>query len=132
MKIIKRLLLGILALVVLLVLSVVIYLQTTKPTLSGELALTGLKEPVEVMYDEHGVPHIYAQNAGDAYFALGYVHAQDRLFQMEMLRRAASGRLAEVLGPDLTKVDRLFRTLGINKFADENAERFLRDRKSVV
>lgn len=125
MKIIKRLLLGVLALVVLLVLSVVIYLQTTKPTLSGELTLTGLKEPVEVVYDEYGVPHIYAQNADDAYFALGYVHAQDRLFQMEMLRRAASGRLAEVLGPDLTKVDRLFRTLGINKFADENAERFL-------
>ncbi len=125
MKIIKRLLLGVLALVVLLILSIVIYLQTTKPTLSGELTLTGLKEPVEVVYDEYGVPHIYAQNAEDAYFALGYVHAQDRLFQMEMLRRAASGRLAEVLGPDLIKVDRLFRTLGINKFADENAERFL-------
>jgi penicillin amidase len=71
MKIIKRLLLGVLALVVLLILSIVIYLQTTKPTLSGELTLSGLKEPVEVVYDEYGVPHIYAQNAADAYFALG-------------------------------------------------------------
>lgn len=125
MKIIKRLVLGILALLVLLVLTIVIYLQTTKPTLSGELTLAGLREPVEILYDEYGVPHIYAKNADDAYFALGYVHAQDRLFQMEMLRRAAAGRLSEVLGPDLIKVDKLFRTLGINKFADENAGRFL-------
>ncbi|MDH4057761.1 MAG: penicillin acylase family protein, partial [Cyclobacteriaceae bacterium] len=58
------------------------------------------------------------------YYALGYVHAQDRLFQMEMLRRAAGGRLAEVLGPDLVKVDKLFRTLGINQFAKQHAEKF--------
>lgn len=125
MKNFKRLLLVIAALVALCVLALVLYLQTTKPTLSGELALDGLVEPVEILYDEYGVPHIYANNADDAYFALGYVHAQDRLFQMEMLRRAAAGRLAEVLGPDLTKVDRLFRTLGLNKFAESNAEQFL-------
>src|SRR5690606_23896019 len=77
------------------------------------------------LYDEWGVPHIYAQHEEDAYYAFGYVHAQDRLFQMEMLRRAASGRLAEVLGPDLVDVDKFFRTLGINQFAKEHAAKFL-------
>src|SRR5690606_14524287 len=87
--------------------------------------LPGLQADVEVLYDEWGIPHIYAQHEEDAYYALGYVHAQDRLFQMEMLRRAASGRLAEVLGPELIEVDKFFRTLGINHFAKEHAAKFL-------
>src|SRR5690606_19402240 len=56
---------------------------------------------------------------------LGYLHARDRLFQMEMLRRASSGRLSEVLGPDLLEVDKLFRTLGLNQFAKRHAEKYL-------
>jgi penicillin G amidase len=125
MKILKRIFLGLIALLLILALGVYIYLQTTKPVLSGELALSGLQETVTVHYDEYGVPHIYAQNETDAYFALGYVHAQDRLFQMEMIRRAASGRLSEVLGKDLIKVDKLFRALGINEFAERHAQQFL-------
>ena len=125
MKIIKRILLGLIALVLLICIIGYFYLQTTKPTYSGELSLAGLKEPVEVLYDDFGVPHIYAQNEEDAYYALGYVHAQDRLFQMEMIRRFAGGRLSEILGPDLLKTDKLFRTLGINKFAREHAEKYL-------
>ncbi len=125
MKILKRILLGLIALLIIAAIGVYFYLQTTKPVLSGELALSGLQEPVTVHYDEFGVPHIYAQNETDAYFALGYVHAQDRLFQMEMIRRAASGRLSEVLGKDLLKVDKLFRALGINQFAEAHAQKFL-------
>ena len=125
MKIIKRILIYIAALLVLVIIGVYVFLLTTKPTYSGELKLDGLKEEVEVLYDDYGVPHIYAQNEEDAYFALGYVHAQDRLFQMEMLKRAASGRLSEILGPDLLKVDKLFRTLGIHQFAKEHAQKFL-------
>ena len=125
MKIIKRILIGILALVLILAVAIYVYLQTTRPVYSGELTLAGLTAEVEVFYDDYGVPHIYAKNAEDAYFALGYVHAQDRLFQMEMLRRAAGGRLSEILGPDLIKVDKLFRTLGINQFAKQHAQRFL-------
>ena len=125
MKIVKRILFGILAFVLILAVAVFVYLQTTKPIYSGELRLTGLSASVEVLYDDYGVPHIYAKNAEDAYFALGYVHAQDRLFQMEMLRRAAGGRLSEILGPDLIKVDKLFRTLGINQFAKQHAQQFL-------
>lgn len=125
MKILKRIFFGLTITVALTVIGIVIFLQSSKPTLNGELALSGLQEDVEVLYDEYGVPHIYAGNEQDAYYALGYVHAQDRLFQMEMLRRAAGGRLSEVLGPDLIKVDKLFRTLGINKFASESAKQFL-------
>lgn len=122
MKIVKRILVGIAVILVLIIAGIFIFLQTTKPIYSGEQKVPGLTSEVEVLFDDYGVPHIYAQHEEDAYFALGYVHAQDRLFQMEMLRRAAGGRLSEILGPDLLKVDKLFRTLGINKFAEEQAE----------
>ena len=94
------------------------YVRTKLPQRSGTLALAQLAAPVTVDYDERGVPHIQAQNEADLYRALGYVHAQDRLFQMEMVRRLARGELAEVLGPKLVEVDRLFRTLGIRAHAD--------------
>jgi penicillin G amidase len=93
------------------------YLNTKQPTRSGTLSLAQLSETVSVRYDERGVPHIKAANEADLYRALGYVHAQDRLFQMEMVRRLAQGELAEILGPKLVKVDRLFRTLGIRAHA---------------
>lgn len=91
------------------------------PQRDGELQLYGLSAPVTVRYDEWGVPHIDARNEDDLYRALGYLHAQDRLFQMEMLRRLARGELAEVLGPKLVDTDRLFRALGIRQRADELA-----------
>ncbi|GAB4399584.1 MAG: penicillin acylase family protein [Rhodoferax sp.] len=89
------------------------YVWGKLPQRSGDLGLARLKAPVSVRYDERGVPHIKASHAADLYRALGYVHAQDRLFQMELLRRLANGELAEVLGPDRLKTDRLFRTLGL-------------------
>lgn len=100
------------------------YLQQTKPTYSGELSIDGLSNKVEVKYDAYGIPHIYAQNEEDAYMALGYVHAQDRLFQMEMIRRVATGTLSEILGPDLLDVDKLFRTLGVAKKSKEFTKQF--------
>ena len=93
------------------------YVYTKQPQRSGTQTLTHLGAPVSVRYDERGVPHIRAGNEIDMYRALGYVHAQDRLFQMEMVRRLAQGELAEVLGPKLVDVDRLFRTLGIRAHA---------------
>ena len=101
------------------------YLQFQAPKYSGRLHLPGLKKDVTVRYDEYGIPHIYASNEADAYFALGYAHAQERLFQMEMLRRVASGRLAEILGEEFVETDKLFRTLGIEKKASELAEKFM-------
>ncbi|TXH90993.1 MAG: penicillin acylase family protein [Rhodoferax sp.] len=93
------------------------YFNTKLPVRKGALALTGLTAAVTVDYDERGVPHIRAQNEADMYRALGYVHAQDRLFQMEMVRRLAQGELAEILGPKLLDTDKLFRTLGLRQHA---------------
>ncbi len=97
------------------------YLHGKQPQRSGERVLEHLQEPVSVRYDERGVPHIQARHEADLYRALGFVHAQDRLFQMEMLRRLARGELAEVLGSQLVDTDRLFRTLGIRAHADQAA-----------
>ncbi|MFP5423736.1 MAG: penicillin acylase family protein [Gammaproteobacteria bacterium] len=97
------------------------YIDSKQPQRDGELQLSHLQTAVTVDYDERGVPHIQAQNEADMYRALGYVHAQDRLFQMEILRRLARGELAEVLGSKLVDTDRLFRTLGIREHADRYA-----------
>ena len=93
------------------------YVYPKLPVRSGSVDIHGLAAPVSVQYDERGVPHIRAENEADMYKALGYVHAQDRLFQMEMVRRLAKGELAEILGPKLLEVDKLFRTLGIREHA---------------
>ncbi|MEH6491352.1 penicillin acylase family protein [Halopseudomonas sp.] len=98
-------------------------LHTAEAKRSGELRLGNLNSSVSVHYDAWGVPHIDAQNEEDAYRALGYVHAQDRLFQMDMLRRAGGGRLSELFGAESFATDRFFRTLGINRFARAYAER---------
>jgi penicillin amidase len=104
-----------------------VYLQQLKPQYSGELVLEGLHEQVDVYFDPWAVPHIYARNEADAYFALGYVHAQERLFQMEIMRRIGAGRMAEILGKKLVKTDRLFRTIGIAQSAKRSVEKFFSD-----
>lgn len=93
------------------------YFMSRQPQRDGELVLDHLKAAVSVRYDERGVPHIKASNQDDLYRALGYVHAQDRLFQMEIMRRLANGELAEILGAELVKTDRLFRTLRLREHA---------------
>ncbi len=100
------------------------YLYYLKPTYNGTLKLTGIKNKVDVFFDDYAIPHIYAQSEEDAWTALGYVHAQDRLFQMELLRRVGGGRLAEIFGKDLVDVDKMFRTLGIAEIAKRSAEKF--------
>lgn len=122
MKILKKVLIYLLLVIAGLVVGSYIYLLTQKPDYDGELNLQGLHDKVEVYFDEWGIPHIYALNQHDAYMALGYVHAQERLFQMEMMRRVASGRLSEILGKDLVETDKFFRALGLKKAAKESAK----------
>jgi penicillin G amidase len=87
--------------------------------IDGSLAVTGLKEPVEVIRDQWGVPHIYAKNTEDLYFAQGYVMAQDRLWEMEWWRRELEGRLSEVLGPSAFERDQRARLLKYRGTFDE-------------
>ncbi|NYH09283.1 penicillin acylase family protein [Pseudomonas moraviensis] len=93
------------------------YVYSKQPTRQGQVELRNLQGSVTVRYDERGVPHIRAENETDLYRALGYVHAQDRLFQMEAMRRLSRGELAEVLGPKLLDTDKLFRSLRIRERA---------------
>ena len=87
------------------------------PKTRGKLRLQGLHEPVEVITDRYGVPHMYAHNEDDLFFVQGYIHAQERLWQMELNRRIASGRLSEIFGDIAIEVDRFSRRLGMHRAA---------------
>lgn len=91
------------------------------PIRSGEIALAGLSAPVSVRFDEWAVPHVRAATLVDLAAALGWLHANERLFQLEMGRRRASGRLAEVVGPAALSEDRRMRELGIRATAESYA-----------
>ncbi len=96
-----------------------LFKNSLKPTYEGELKLASLQDKVEVFYDDYGIPHIYAQSELDARRALGYVHAQDRLWQMEVIRRLAAGRLSELFGQKLVRTDKFFSGLGIEEASEE-------------
>jgi len=92
------------------------------PTVNGTIKVAGLQSQVEVYRDSWGIPHIYASNPHDLFFAQGYVHAQDRFWQMEFWRRQGSGRLSEVLGESTLPIDRFLRTLGWHRTAAQELE----------
>jgi penicillin amidase len=91
--------------------------RTALPQLDGDIHAAGLSAPVTVRRDAHGVPHIEAANEDDLFFAQGYITAQDRLWQMDIYRRNANGELAEILGSNLVKHDRMQRVLGFRSAA---------------
>ncbi len=112
----KRILLGVgaaLAAVLLVIAILIGYAYTARPDYEGSIAVEGLAQPVEVWYDSLAVPHVWASSLDDLVFAQGFLHARERLWQMEMFRRVAEGRLAEILGPDLEETDRFLRVLGL-------------------
>ena len=111
------------ALVACIALAATWYVQEKLPQRSGDLHLTQRSAAVEGVYDERGVPLIQSQTELDAYRALGYVHAQDRLFQMEIMRRLARGELSEILGEKAVKMDRLFRTLRLHQHAQQYVQK---------
>lgn len=123
MKMIKRILMILMLLIILILGAIWFYLRYQSPQYSGELILEELHENTEVLFDEYGIPHIYAQNEEDAYFTLGYVQAQERLFQMELYRRLIQGRASEIFGEALISTDKYFLTLGLNKIAEAAAKK---------
>jgi penicillin G amidase len=119
MKIVKKILLLILGLIVIIAIAIFGYGFYLKPTYEGKQQLKNIQQETTVYFDDFGVPHIYANSQKDAMTALGYVHAQDRLWQMELIRRIAPGRLSEIFGSKALKTDTFFAGLGI----DENSEK---------
>jgi penicillin amidase len=118
----RKILLGILAAFLVLIgaaaLWVYITIQRTLPTLSGTVRFAGLSAPVTVTRDLYGVPHITGANSKDVIAVQGYVHAQDRFFQMFQLRTAGQGRLAELFSPGFVDADRFLRTVGFRRSAE--------------
>ncbi len=92
-----------------------IFAYTLKPDYEGEKTIANLSQGVTIHYDTYGIPHIYGSNKKDAFRALGYVHAQDRLWQMELLRRIGRGGLSEVFGETTVETDKFFLALGIDE-----------------
>ncbi|MBI1274233.1 MAG: penicillin acylase family protein [Alphaproteobacteria bacterium] len=102
------------------------------PSYTGTVKFAGLGAETEVLRDRNGIPHIFSASRTDAARALGYVHAQDRLFQMEMQRRAGAGRLSEVVGADALPYDKLFRTLGIYALAQSSYGALAGDARDIL
>ena len=100
------------------------YLYFAQSNISGKRTIRSLGDSVVITFDEADIPHIQAKSQADAYFALGYLHASERSWQMEMNRRIASGRLSEILGPDTVKIDRFVRTLGVKRAAERQFDRY--------
>ncbi|MEY4094278.1 MAG: hypothetical protein RLZZ53_1477, partial [Acidobacteriota bacterium] len=97
--------------------------RSSLPVLDGQVAVPGLSTPVEVLFDGHGVPHVYATNEEMAWFAAGVMHARDRRWQMELYRRVTIGRLSEVLGDTTIPFDQRFLTLGMRDAAEAEWKR---------
>jgi penicillin G amidase len=125
MSIRQKILIGVAGtlLVLLIVGAGIAYYLVTKsfPKASGSETARGLQSQVQIYRDNYGIPHIYASSDHDGYFTVGYIHAQERLWQMELIRRAGMGRLSEILGEPALPADEMFRTLGLWRTASRNA-----------
>ncbi len=108
------------------------FLHTSLPKTRGTVEIAGLDAPVEIVRDSAGVPHIFAQTDHDAWLALGYVHAQDRMWQLEMNRRVGGGRLAEVLGESALRTDKFLRTLGVYRAAEAAWADLLPETQTII
>ncbi|MFQ5973680.1 MAG: penicillin acylase family protein, partial [Alphaproteobacteria bacterium] len=128
----RRAVAALLVLVIVTTAGVFLLLRASLPSYDGEATVAGLTGSVTVVRDRNAVPHIFATNLADAYRALGYVHAQDRFFQMEMNRRFGAGRLAEIVGEPALRVDRLVRTLGIHRQAEESLAVLSPDARTAI
>lgn len=115
MRLFKKIFISIIVVLLLFIAGIWINFNSLKPDYSGEIKLENIENETTVFFDDYGIPHIYAENQQDALTTLGYVHAQDRLWQMELMRRIAPGRLSEIFGEAMLKNDEFFVKLGIEE-----------------
>ncbi len=127
-RIIRRILIGIVILAVIIGAGGTFYFKSyipntvapkSFPQINGEIKVAGLDGAVDVYRDKMGIPHIYAANTHDLFFAQGYVHAQDRFWQMDFSRHVGSGRLSEMFGKGQVDTDSFLRTLGWKQVAEQ-------------
>ena len=121
-QILKYLAVGLAVVIVAVVVFGFFFVRSSLPQTVGNLSVDGLEAPVTVYRDEWGIPHIFAENEHDLFLAQGYVHAQDRLWQMDFQRRVGMGRLSEVLGEATVSTDRFLRTLGTARAAQRDLD----------
>ena len=132
----RKVVLWIMGAAVLIILAILIganiFLSRSLPKIEGEIKVAALEKPVKVIRDENGIPHITAENEHDLYVAQGYIQAQDRLFQMDLSRRQASGMLSEVIGDSTVNSDKYFRTLGLRRAAEISYNQYSDEAKEVL
>ena len=102
------------------------------PDYNENVKIDGLKSEVSVFYDKYAVPHIYAKNQSDLLFVQGYIHAQERLWQMDLIRRAGEGRLSEIFGASTISYDRQLRVMGIKSIAKKIDETLSKEDKFLL
>lgn len=108
------------------------YIDKSLPQIEGKMSVKGMDQDVTVTRDEKGVPHIHAKSDADLYRAQGFVQAQDRLFQMDLSRRQASGTLSEIIGPSTVKTDKFFRTFSLRDAAKKSYDGYSKKAKQVL
>ena len=117
MKKSRKILLIIISVLIIIIVAGIFYVRSIAksglPDYNATIEIEGLKEEVKVYRDEFGIPHIYAKNEEDLYKVTGYITAQDRLWQMDLLRRVTQGRLSEIFGKDMIESDLILRSLRI-------------------
>lgn len=132
MKKLKKSFLVLIILILLLALGFFLFLYFKKPNYEGEIIIKNIEKSTTVYFDEYGIPHIYASSQKDAMTVLGYVHAQDRLWQMELIRRIAPGRLSEVFGDKALENDMFFAGIGINENSDEAVKKLDKNSETYI
>ncbi len=109
-------------LIILLDITVYMFLKASLPENEGDICISGVESKVEILFDGKGIPQIWAENENDAWFAVGWLHAGDRLFQMELTRRVANGRLSELFGEITLTFDRQQRMIGHAIMAEKDLQ----------
>ncbi|WP_369436360.1 penicillin acylase family protein [Lysinibacillus fusiformis] len=132
----KKWLVGVVGLLVIALIVVFIgftwFMNKSKPIIEGDLSVSVLDQDVTVTRDDKGIPHILAESDADLYRAQGYVQAQDRLFQMDLARRQASGRLSEVIGEATINTDKHFLTFSLRDAAEKSLSAYDMESKQVL
>ena len=100
------------------------YIDSTSTNYNFNIATSNVSSEVKIIFDDNAVPHIYADNETDAMFALGYIHASERLWQMDLIRHVGAGELSELFGVDMLENDKFLRNIGISKTAKRSAKEF--------